>query len=336
MKAYNDLFGSIATFENIHDAAHEAIRGKKKESPNILHFFYELESEVIRLESELVEGDYTPGPYSTFWVRDPKLRRICCLPFRDRVVHHAVCRVLGPCFEACSISDSFACRPGKGTHRAITRAQQFSRNFTFFLKLDIRKFFDSIDQETLKALLGRKFTEHPLRRVLHSIIEARVPGLPPGKGQAIGNLTSQYYANFYLTPMDHFIKQRLQVGGYLRYMDDFILFSDSKGLLHGWHAEIQDYVREILHLDLKSRATVLAPVSEGIPFLGKRIFPNFIRLDKRSKNRFIRLWEKREQAFENGDISKDDFLRSANSLIGHAKGANTKGLRRSFFYGIRP
>jgi len=336
MKAYHDLFGSVAAFGNIFNAAYGAIRGKKKDSPDVHQFFYDLESEVIRLETELVEGDYMPRPYSTFWVRDPKLRRICCLPFRDRVIHHAVCRVLGPCFEACSISDSFACRPEKGTHRAITKAQQYSRSFDFFLKLDIRKFFDSVDQETLKNLLDRKFTEYPLRRLLHSIIDAPVPGLPTGKGQAIGNLTSQFYANFYLTPMDHFVKQRLHVRGYLRYMDDFILFSDSKGLLHGWHAEIQDYVREVLNLELKSRATILAPVSEGIPFLGKRIFPNLIRLDRRSRRRFIRLWKKREQAFEIGDISEDDFLRSANSLIGHAQGANTKELRRSFFCGIRP
>jgi len=252
-------------------------------------------------------------------VRDPKRREICAASFRDRVARHAVCDVLELHFERRAISDSYACRRGKRTHAAIARAQRLARRYPFFLKCDVPRFFASVDHEVLRSLLARLFKEPMLPGLLERIIDHGPPGAAPGKGLPIGNLTSQHFANLYLGELDHY--DRLGVRGYLRYMDDLLLFAEDKPTLHRWLAEIRAFLAARLQLALKEEATRLAPVSEGIPFLGFRVYPNLTRLNQRTRRRFRRQVHQLERAHVLGLIDTDELCSRAASLFAHADSA---------------
>ena len=172
---------------------------------------HHLETELLQLERELLSDSYRPRPYRSFWVHEPKQRRICAADIRDRVVHHAIIRVLEPYFEAYFIHDTYACRRGKGTHRAVQRAQALSRRYRYVLQLDVRQFFASVDHAILKALLARRFKDRQLLALLAQIIDHPIPDGVPGRGLPIGNLTSQYFATFYLGYLDHFVKDQYKV-----------------------------------------------------------------------------------------------------------------------------
>ncbi|MCI5210481.1 MAG: RNA-directed DNA polymerase, partial [Candidatus Electrothrix sp. ATG2] len=277
---------------------------------------------------QILSGRYWPGEYSTFQVRDPKPRQICAAPFHDRVVFHAVCNVLEPLFERRLIFDSWACRRGKGSHAAIKRAQYFSRRHEYFLQGDVHKYFDSIDHASLKILLRRIIKDKRLLALLDRIINHAPPGLPPGKGLPIGNLTSQHFANLYLGELDHFIKEVLHVRGYVRYMDDILLFADNKPTLHNAFAELKQFLAARLQLALKNENVIPTPVSEGIPFLGFRIFPAMIRLDRRTLRRFRRRFRHHEQEYLQGDLDADQLNSSVTAMFAHIDHGDTFRLRR--------
>jgi retron-type reverse transcriptase len=327
MKRQTDLFERITCFHNLLVAAHKAARGKR-DKPSVARFEFYLEQELLALQEELHNRSYRPGAFFTFEVCDPKRRRICAAPFRDRVVHHAVCNVLEPFFEQRLIFDSYACRLGKGVHAAIARAQQFASRYRYFLKCDVRKYFESVDHAVLQTLLARLFKDAPLLALLNRIIEHAPPDAEPGKGLPIGNLTSQHFANLYLGELDHYLKDRLRVGGYLRYMDDLLLFADDKPTLHQWLAELRQFLQGNLRLQLKDKATLLAPVTEGIPFLGLRIYPGVLRLNQRTLRRFRRQVRGRERAYQAGRLSLDDLTQAIASLFAHVAHADTLPLRR--------
>ena len=194
MKRYGHLFDSIVSFHNLWWAAHKAWRGKKSKT-RIADFYFNLERELLVLQKELVSGQYQPRPYQIFTVTDPKRREIAAADFRDRVVHHAIVNVLDPFFERRLIHDTYACRVGKGTHAAVQKAQQFSNRWPFFLKCDIRKYFQSIDHAILNTLLERITKDKRVLDLLKCIVTHPVAGHLPGKGIPIGNLTSQHFAN---------------------------------------------------------------------------------------------------------------------------------------------
>ena len=330
MKRHGHLFEQIATFENLLLAARKALRGKKDKRP-AAEFYFHLEPEVLRLEEELLDGTYVPRPYRSFMVYEPKSRKICAADIRDRVVHHAICNVLEPIFESFSVHDSYACRKDKGTHRAIRRAQAFSRRHRYFLKLDVQKFFESVDHDCLKDLLARKFKDRRLLDLLGQIIDHPIPGGEPGKGLPIGNLTSQHFANFYLSHLDHRVKDDLGVRFYLRYMDDMLLFGDDKAELHRHLAEVRRFLNDRLRLELKEEVVLLAPVTQGIPFLGFRVFPGTIRIQRSGWIRFKRKVRDRERAYLTGEIDERTFTQSVQSLVGHIRHANSYHLRKDFF-----
>ena len=195
---------------------------------------------MLELQQELINGRYKPSAYRYFKIFDPKERIISVASFKDRVVHHALINILEPIYERCFIYDSYATRKEKGTHLAINRAQTFLKEDPWFLKTDIDKYFDSINQGILMALLNRKIKDHRLLEVAQAIIEN---GGVNGVGLPIGNLTSQFFANVYLNPFDHFVKQQLGVK-YVRYMDDFVLFSKNKEELKSHKKAIKDYLAE--------------------------------------------------------------------------------------------
>ena len=330
MKRHGRLFEKIATFENLLLASRKALRGKR-DRPPVAAFYFRLEPELLKLESELLDDTYVPLPYRTFMVYEPKPRRICAADIRDRVVHHAICNVLDPVFEAFSIAGSYACRKGKGTHRAIRRAQVFSRKCEYFLKVDVEKFFESVDHRRLKDLLERRFKDRRLLDLLGRIIDHPIAGGAPGKGLPIGNLTSQYFANFYLGWLDHLLKDELGVRSYLRYMDDMLLFGDDKPVLHRRLSDMGRFLKDRLLLGVREKATILARVSQGIPFLGVRVFPGLIRLQRSGWTRFKRKLRERERAYAEGRMDESAFVQSVQSLLGHVRHADTHHLRRDFF-----
>ena len=363
MKRIGHVFAQVCDFRSLEQAAYRAFRANR-DNADALRFMYRLEPEILQLQRELESGAYRPGPYHTFTIWEPKERHIAAAPFRDRVVHHSVCAVLEPVFERRYVFDSYACRTGKGSHRAVERAVRFARGNRFFLKCDVRKYFESMDHEILKGLLRHLFKDRyflsatspsiPLQRgnnssvahrlnspfeggqgdvlpLLDRIVDHNAPHNAPGKGVPIGNLTSQHFANLYLDPLDHFVKEVLRVRGYVRYMDDFLCFADSKDELHGAQDEVRDFLRGRLKLELKDNKCYVAPVSQGIPFLGFRIFPGTIRLARASLVRCRRKLKSREQAFADGSLSEEKLLQSAGSLFAHISYGDTRSLRRTWF-----
>jgi len=289
-----------------------------------------LEPELFRLQHELEGGDYRPGPYHTFTIREPKERQIAAAPFRDRVVHHAVCAALEPVFERRYIHDSYACRKDKGSHQALRRAWSFTRQGGWFLKCDVAKYFDSVDHDVLKTLVRGLFKDARFLALLERIIDHNAPHNMPGKGLPIGNLTSQYFANLYLDGLDHFIKERLHMNRYVRYMDDFLCFADTKVELQCVLGEVRDFLEGRRCLRLKEQKCYLAPMMQGVPFLGMRLYPGIMRLSRPSLVRCRRKLKRREDAFAAGCITEAALIQSVGSLIAHITHANTLILRRQW------
>lgn len=244
---------------------------------------------------ELAEGTYEVGPYHQFTIFDPKERLITAPCFRDRVLHHAVTLVCEPVFERLLIADTFACRRGKGRIAAVERARSFARCFHWFLKLDIRKYFDSIDHAILSRLLRRKLKDRRLLELFDRIIASYE--VAPGRGVPIGSLTSQHFANFYLGQLDRFVKEELQAGGYVRYMDDFVVWGKDRAGLTTVRDRIKEFVARELSLTLKPHPYINQS-RWGMDFLGCRVKPSHIGLNRRSRVRFGRRlpWLERKHA----------------------------------------
>ena len=328
MKRAGHLFEQVTSFEALRRAARRAARGKRP-STAASAFLFELETEVLRLQRDLTEGSYRPGPYRTFSIVDPKPRTISAAPFRDRVVHHALCAAMEPVLERYAIGDSYACRTGKGTLAALHRARYFARRHAWFLKLDVRRYFESADHWVLRELLRRLFKDRRLLELADLVISAGAPGSPPGKGLPIGNLTSQHFANLYLGPLDHRIKETLRIPAYCRYLDDLLLFADDQEQLVAARADVAAFCCTALKLELRHEATRLEPVMAGVPFLGFRIWPGLVRFDAFRKRRFCRKMRVLRRLGDAGDMDEEALARRAASLVSWATQADTMMLRRS-------
>jgi retron-type reverse transcriptase len=279
-------------------------------------FFYNLEPEILRLRTELLNNTYQPGAYRYFKIFDPKERVIAVAPFRDRVVHHAVVRILTPIYERVFIYDSYATRPNKGTHAAIKRAQKFIRRWHWYLKADIEKYFDHVDHDILLGIIERKIKDRQLLRLLDRLIRNTATA---GKGIPIGNLTSQFLANVYLDPFDHEIKDKLGIKEYLRYMDDFVLFGYSKPELQDLNRVIKSFLSERLRLSLKVNSTWLNRSSHGLSFLGMRIFPRFIRVKPENRKRSMKRMKDVIENWRTGKVDEETMAQSLTSIAGHLR-----------------
>lgn len=330
MKRVGDLFDKLVSFENLHKAGLRACRGKMKKL-DVAKFYFDLENEIIRIQKELMSGEYRPKPFRQFEIREPKVRQICCSDFDDRVVHHAFCNVLEPIFESRMIFHSYACRQNKGSHLAVVQCQRSARKANYFLKCDFRKYFESIDHQVLKTLLSKVIKDRNFLKALFVIVDHQVPGASVGQGLPIGNLTSQNFANYYLASLDRRIEATDGVIGYLRYMDDFICFSKSKDVLKFLLNDIRNYAYETLKLQLKEKVTTLAPVSEGINFLGFRVYPDVIRIRRENLNRLRKKVRLFERLYKEGVITQQRLTDSVRSMIGHVSHADSKGIRKEIF-----
>ncbi|MBR4251194.1 MAG: group II intron reverse transcriptase domain-containing protein [Kiritimatiellae bacterium] len=250
-----------------------------------------------------------------------------CAPVEDRVVHHALCGVVAPILEQGFIDRSFACREGKGAHLACRMAREEARRHGWFLKMDVRKFFDSIPHGRLLEVLGRKFREEEVRGLMEAIVRHPVPGLPEGRGLPIGNLTSQWFANAYLDGLDHRVAEGAGLGrAYLRYMDDILAFADSKAECWGLHEATKGWLEGKRGLEVKDEATVVAPVAEGVPFLGLRIFPGCWRLKRSRLVRTRRKAARRMAQWEAGEIGEERLAACLASAEGSARWYGFKGI----------
>jgi retron-type reverse transcriptase len=349
IKTHKNLYPLITNFENLYQAFKNAARGKRGR-PDVAAFEYDLEANLLALQEELESQTYTPGPYHNFRIHDPKPRLISAAPFRDRVVHHALCRIIEPLFERRFIHDSYACRVGKGTHAALDRCQQFARRYPYVLKCDLVHFFPSIDHAILRAQLARVIADARTMWLIDQIIDSGAevhasdasPHYFPGddlfaatrpRGLPIGNLTSQFWANVYLNPLDHFIKRELKCQGYERYVDDSLLFADDKPTLHRWKREVIEYAAT-LRARLHEHQSVVFPVSTGIPFLGWRVYPDHRRLKRRNGVAFQRRFARLVREYAAGQITWEQMNASVQSWIAHASHGDTWGLRGSLLSSV--
>lgn len=267
------------------------------------------------------------GAYRYFKVYEPKERQICASAFGEQVLHHALMNVCHDRFDRALIRDSYASRKGKGTYAALARAQEFTRKYAWYLKLDVRQFFASIHHGVLKSQLARLFKERRLLSLFFQIIDSYEA--EPGRGVPIGNLTSQYFANHCLSGLDHYVKEQIGIGAYVRYMDDMVLWHDDKEALKAAHKAIDAYVCDQLRLALKPAQ--LNRCARGVPFLGYRLFGNYRRLLQQSKRRFIRKINRVLDAWD--CLEMDDQRASAHvlPLLAFIKHADTQIFQKDVF-----
>ncbi|MCA9422394.1 MAG: group II intron reverse transcriptase domain-containing protein [Nitrospira sp.] len=344
MKRLGDVWPRLVSFENLLAAYRKARLGKGRR-PGVAEFGLHLETELLGLQRELQTEAYRPGEYRLFTIYDRKPRVIAAAPFRDRVVHHAVMKVIEPSLDRTFFTDSYACRRGKGVHAAVDRYQAWAQTYRYVLKMDVRHYFPSIDHDLLKEKLRRRLKDYRVLALLDRIIDGAPTLAPeafyfPGddmfspferrRGIPIGNLTSQFFANLYLDDLDQYIKHVLKVRPYLRYVDDMVVLGHDKGRL----AEIRAAVRDRLEVDrlrLHPHKAHISWVADGLNLLGYLVFPTRRRLRNDNGHRFARKLRGMARTFGKGRLEWARVVASTQSWIGHAQHADTEGLRRAIF-----
>lgn len=322
MKRSGALYERIAEPDNLRLAFWKARRGKDGKV-DVEAFRLHLDGEINRMRADLLAECVAWGPYHQFTVHDPKERTICAAPFRDRVLHHAIMNVCDPVFERYQVFDSYACRTGKGLHACLGRARQYTRRHCWYLKLDVRKYFDSISHPILLDQLRRRFKDARIIRLLDELLGTYTTR--PGRGLPIGNLTSQYFANHYLGGLDHLIKETLRVPGYVRYMDDMVLWADDRLALRCMEARLRTFCKSELALELKPAC--LNRTRKGVSMLGYRVFPHHVLLARRSRGRFARKLNVYWRRLKEGEWSQTDFAAHVLPLTAYAGHAGSIGFR---------
>ena len=326
MKRQGQLLEEIADLKNLYEAFYKAQKGKVSK-----HYVYaykmQLQQNLKRLQQQLLSGEVETGGYHTFTIYDPKKRLICATPFSQRVLHHALMNVCHASFEKQQIATSFASRPGKGTYSALDKARDYHRHYRWFLKLDVRKYFESIDHTILKQQLYGMFKEKHLLMILDKIIDSY--STTAEKSLPIGNLTSQYFANHYLSVADHYLKQVLRIPACVRYMDDMVLWHHDKEALLEIGYRFQEYLARELQLQLKPFC--LNESSKGLPFLGYLLFPECVRLARRSKKRFIQKSRLYDYYLQTGRWSQKEFANHTMPLVSFTEYANAKEFRKNVY-----
>jgi len=314
-----NLFERIPEPENLRLAFHKAARGRRGQAV-VQEFASRLDDHVAAMSRAIREGTFPVGRFQQFVIHDPKQRVITAPCFDERVLHHAIMNVCEPVMDRRLIDDTFACRNGKGREAAIHRAQQFTRNSGWFLKLDVRKYFDSVPHENLINLLAKRFKDRWLLDLLDRIIRAYRGEL--GIGLPIGSLTSQHFANFYLGWLDRFVKETLRVRGYVRYMDDMVLWDASRERLADVHHRCQEFAATRLALEFKPGE--VQRTGAGVAFLGCRIWPTHVELSRRSKRRWRQRVRVLERAERLGFLSESALQQRLAALVAFSKAGCAK------------
>jgi retron-type reverse transcriptase len=345
MKRFGQLWPQVTDFANLHAAYRKARLGKSQRR-GVAEFALNLESELLSLQDELREGSYQPGAYRLFTVYERKPRLIAAAPFRDRVVHHAVMNVIEPLIDRRFIDDCYACRRGRGVHAAVDRYQGWSRQYRYAMKLDVKRYFPSIDHDVLKASLSRHIKDAQLLGLMNRIIDTApdnrddaltyYPGddlfspLQRRRGIPIGNLTSQFFANIYLNSFDHWVREALRVPGYLRYVDDMVFLDNDKAHLHEIRRQVEEKLAA-LRLRIHPDKIQVVPTGTGLDLLGYRVFPSLRRLRNDNGRRFAHKLRRYARAYRHGVMDWPAVNARVQSWIGHAAQADTLGLRQAIF-----
>lgn len=327
-------------------AYRKAAKGKRGKA-GVARFEFQVADRLAELQAELSNQSYQPGPYQHFTIHEPKRRKISAAPFRDRVVHHALCNLIEPLFEARFIADSYANRVGKGTHKAIDRLQHFARRHRYVLRLDIVQHFPSLDHAVLRHAINAVVSDADVLWLVELILAggegvlAREYGMVyfPGddlfailrpRGLPIGNLTSQFWSNVYMNALDWFVVRELGCKAYLRYVDDFALFADSKAQLWQWKAAVIDFLAT-LRLTIHANAAQVQPTADGIPWLGFVVYPTHRRLKRRNVITFTQHFRHTLDRYAAGHLSFAELDASVAGWINHVRYGDTWGLRRMLF-----
>jgi hypothetical protein len=331
---------NVASMPNLFHAAARARRGKSRR-PDVEDWWRCRETEIARLHEELRSGTYQPSGYRFFEIHEPKRRLIAAAPFRDRVVHHALCNLLQPLLERSFIARSFSCQVGKGTTAARECCRQLTNRHRYVLKCDVAKFFPNIDHAILHGKLAARLRCDGVLQLIGRILDsyqtgAEVPApfvegddlvsvMARQRGLPIGNLTSQLWGNFYLDALDHWVTETARHGAYLRYTDDFLLFGDDRARL--W--ELREGIRAqlaLVRLRLAEPKSRLLATAEGVPFCGFRFLPGMRpRILGTTKRRF----ERRRARL----TRQRDFHRLSVSVFAwyqFSREGNTTGLRQAY------
>lgn len=346
-RTFCHLWDSFISFEHLERSWRAARRGKRRK-PAVARFDMDAESQLFDLQAELNAGTYQHRPYHNFiHVEYGKRRLISAADFRDRVVHHALYGVLAPIWEARFHAHSYACRVGKGTHRAVDRCQQLSRRYPYVLQCDIQQFFPAMDHAILQATIRRHVADRRLLTVIDHVIasgdgvlrSAYTPHLFAGddlfalgrpRGLPIGNLTSQFWANVYLHPFDLWVSQTLGCRGYVRYCDDFLLFAADKATLHQWREQIINQLAEY-RLTLHEQRAQVYPSRVGIPWLGWVVYPTHRLLKRRRGTAFARRYRRLVRQYHRQRITLDVLSQRVQGWVAHVQHGDTWGLRRALF-----
>lgn len=346
MKKYGHLYPLIYDFDSLYHAYRQARKGKRYRS-EVLEFTDRLEEHLIELQNELIWHTYRQSPYREFYVHEPKRRLIMALPFRDRVAQWSIYQALNPILDCRYIRDSYACRSGKGTHAALARLVYWLRGIPgasdwYCLKLDVHKYFYRVNHDILIGLYEQILDDSELLWLLEHIIRSNDGGLgvvdgcqdyslrSPGVGMAVGNLVSQMSANVYLNELDRFAKHGLRLQRYARYMDDVLVLSPSKAELHQARRAMEDFL--ISHLALRTNEkTQIRPVSQGIEWVGFRVWPSHTLLRKSTAKRMKRRLKALQRHYAEGRIGFTEANQSVQSYRGILLHCDSGPLREKVF-----
>ncbi len=343
-------YADVYRWDNLYAAYLQAARGKRGRGP-AARFEYRLEDNLVRLQEQLATHSYRPGAYAHFFIHEPKRRLISAAPFRDRVVHHALCNIIEPAFEASFIPHSYANRMGKGTHRCLDACQGWMQRYRYVLQCDLRQYFPSIDHRILQRTLDRRIQDGDLRRLIALILRSGAGALAGEydmvyfadddlfainrpRGLPIGNLTSQFWANCYLNEFDHFVTRELGCPAYLRFVDDFLLFADDKRTLWAWKQAVKARLAA-LRLTLHEGSAQVRPTTEGVRFLGFVVFPTHRRLLRRKGIHYWRRFHHLLTDYRSQRAKRPRLDASLRGWVNHVRYANTWGLRRALVKGVR-
>jgi retron-type reverse transcriptase len=330
MKTYNNLWEELCSIDNLNHAFEKA-KKRKSYKLYVIEFEKNLKQNLNQLRLELLFHSYRPKPLVTFVIKEPKTRIISKSHFMDRIAHHAICNVIEPIFDKYFIYDSYANRKGKGTLKAVQRFEYFKRKVSknntkkcFILKADIQHYFDNIDRDILFNMIQAKIKDTKVLWLVRIILNNNISQ----KGMPLGNLTSQFFANIYLNELDQYVKQNLKVKYYIRYVDDFVILSNSKEELYRLKENINSFLSN-LGLQLHPGKSRIIIINKGISFLGYRIFPYHKLLKKSNLNRYKLKLNNYMQLFQDNNIEFETIYNSYIGWQGYAKQANTYNLRKT-------
>ena len=341
METVNNIYQEIYSINNLILAWKKA-RKRKTRKDYVIEFETNLDENILKLHEELKSQTYKPKQLKTFILRDPKTRKINKSDFRDRVIHHALFRVIEPIFDETFIYDSCANRKGKGNLFALKRFDYFKRKVSrngktngwfnknqikgYCLKADIKHYFEEVDHKILISIIRKRISDDKVIWLIENIIKNVSDGGRTNnyKGMPLGNLTSQFFANIYLNELDYFVKHFLRAKYYIRYVDDFVILHSSKSQLEVWKSQISEFLKKELKIELHPQKSKIIPLSRGVDFVGFRNFYYFKLLRRRNIRKMVSTVEK----YKNDYISKEEILESFQGWQAYAKWANSYKIRK--------